>query len=42
LCPFGKTAQIRKISVNAHKKEDNRPIQQMNCDLFPIRMKAGR
>jgi hypothetical protein len=27
-CPFGKAAQIRKISVNAHKKEDNRPIQQ--------------
>jgi hypothetical protein len=27
-CPFGKAAQIRKISVIAHKKEDNRPIQQ--------------
>ena len=27
-CPFGKAAQIRKISVNVHKKEDNRPIQQ--------------
>ncbi len=27
-CPFGKAAQIRKISVNVHKKEDNRPIRQ--------------